>query len=201
MIVTVAGFKGGVGKTTTAVHLACYFAQQSEKVLLVDGDPNRSATGWSKRGNLPFKVCDLMAASKASRGMEHIVIDTEAHPDHDELEALAEGCDLLVLPSTADALAIEALLQTVENLQGLESYGVLITMVDSRKKARAEQAKATLENLELPVFKQMIRRLTCYETAALEGVPVYDVSGDRFARIAWREYQAFGKEVEAYVDV
>ena len=42
MIITVAGFKGGVGKTTTAIHLACYFAQQSEKTLLVDGDPNRS---------------------------------------------------------------------------------------------------------------------------------------------------------------
>lgn len=196
MIVTVAGFKGGVGKTTTAVHLACYFAQASEKVLLVDGDPNRSATGWSKRGSLPFKVCDLLAASKASRGKEHIVIDTEAHPDNEEMEALAEGCDLLVLPSTPDALAIEALLQTVDGLHSLKSYGVLITMVDSRKKGRAEQAKNTLEALEIPVFKQTIRRLTCYESAALDGVPVYAVTGDRFARIAWREYHAFGQEVE-----
>jgi chromosome partitioning protein len=104
------------------------------KTLLVDGDPNRSSLSWSKRGTLPFQVCDLMAAAKASRGKEHVIVDTEAHPDEDELEALAEGCDLLVLPSTPDALALEALLATVDNLQNLKSYGVVLTMVDSRKK-------------------------------------------------------------------
>jgi chromosome partitioning protein len=197
MIITVAGFKGGVGKTTTAIHLACYFAKSSKKTLLVNGDPNRSSLSWSKRGNLPFEVCDLMAAAKASRGMEHIVVDTEAHPDDEELEALAAGCDLLVLPTTPDALAIEALLQTVDSLQDLDAYGVLITMVDSRKRATAQSAKETLERLNLPVFKQDIRRLTCYEKAALEGVPVYQTR-DRFAKIAWGEYQALGREVESY---
>lgn len=197
MIVTVAGFKGGVGKTTTAVHLACYFAQQSDKTLLVDGDPNRSSLSWSKRGSLPFKVCDLMAAAKTSRGMQHIVVDTEAHPNDEELEALADGCDLLILPTTADALALEALLQTVDSLQSLDAYGVLITMVDSRKKATAKSARKTLERLNLPVFRQDIRRLTCYEKAALEGVPVYQTR-DRFAKIAWGEYQTLGQEVESY---
>jgi chromosome partitioning protein len=57
MIITVASFKGGVAKTTSAVHLAAYFQQKGETVL-IDGDPNRSATGWAKRGNLPFKVID-----------------------------------------------------------------------------------------------------------------------------------------------
>ena len=76
MLITVAGFKGGIGKTTTAVHLACYFSQLG-KTLLVDGDPNRSATGWSKRGerNFPFKVVDLMQAALYSPKYEHIVID------------------------------------------------------------------------------------------------------------------------------
>lgn len=195
MIITVAGFKGGVGKTTTAIHLACYFSQKSDKTLLVDGDPNRSSVSWAKRGNLPFEVCDLMAAAKASRGKEHVVVDTEAHPNEDELEALAAGCDLLVLPSTPDALALEALLATVDNLQNLNAYGVLLTMVDSRKKATAEQARETLKRLSIPVFKQMIRRLTAYEKAALEGVPVY-ATGDRFGRIAWGEYELLGKEIE-----
>ncbi|HEY9879660.1 MAG TPA: ParA family protein [Leptolyngbyaceae cyanobacterium] len=195
MIITVAGFKGGVGKTTTAVHLACYFAQKSPKTLLVDGDPNRSSLSWSKRGALPFQVCDLMSAAKASRNKDHVIVDTEAHPNEEELEALAEGCDLLVLPSTPDALALEALLSTVDNLQNLKSYGVALTMVDSRKKANAEQARETLKRLSIPVFKQTIRRLTAYEKAALEGVPVYE-TGDRFGRIAWGEYEALAREIE-----
>jgi len=197
MIITVAGFKGGVGKTTTAIHLTCYFAQQSEKTLLVDGDPNRSSLSWSKRGNLPFQVCDLMAAAKVSRGKDHVIVDTEAHPDEDELEALAEGCDVLVLPSTPDALALEALLATVENLQNLDAYGVVLTMVDSRKKATAEQARETLKRLSIPVFDQMIRRLTAYEKAALAGIPVYE-TGDRFGKVAWREYESLGKEIASY---
>lgn len=196
MIITVAGFKGGVGKTTTAVHLACYFARQSDKTLLVDGDPNRSSLSWSKRGTLPFQVCDLMSAAKASRGKEHVIVDTEAHPDEDELQALSEGCDLLVLPSTPDALALEALLSTVDNLQSLTSYGVVLTMVDSRKKGTANQAKETLNRLSIPVFNQMIRRLTAYEKAALAGVPVYE-TGDRFGRIAWGEYESLAKEIES----
>jgi chromosome partitioning protein len=197
MIITVAGFKGGVGKTTTAVHLACYFAKKSDKTLLVDGDPNRSSLSWSKRGNLPFQVCDLMSAAKASRGKEHVIVDTEAHPDENELDALAEGCDLLVLPSTPDALALEALLSTVDKLQNLTAYGVVLTMVDSRKKTTAMQAKDTLNRLSIPVFKQMIRRLTAYEKAALAGVPVYE-TGDRFGRIAWGEYESLAKEIESH---
>src|SRR3712207_9187594 len=40
MIVTVAAFKGGVGKTTSAVHLAAYLSRQGETVL-ADGDLNQ----------------------------------------------------------------------------------------------------------------------------------------------------------------
>jgi chromosome partitioning protein len=197
MIVTVAGFKGGIGKTTTAVHLACFFAELDGKTLLVDGDPNRSSMGWAERGELPFSVCDFAASVKASRASDHIVIDTEAHPDNETLETLADGCDLLILPTTADALALEALLNTTEALKRLSAYSVLLTKIDSRKMATAEQARAMLESQGIPVFRQVIRQLTAYEKAALAGVPVQN-SGDRMAGIAWKEYRAVGEEVLKY---
>ena len=72
MIVTVASFKGGVGKTTTALHLAAYF-QTKTNTLLVDGDLNRSALEWANRGELPFKVVDEKQAVKFARTYEHII--------------------------------------------------------------------------------------------------------------------------------
>jgi len=116
MILTVASFKGGVGKTTTAVHLAAYL-QKKAPTLLIDGDPNRSASKWTTRGELPFKIVDERSAARYARNYEHVVIDTEARPDEEDLRALADGCDLLVIPTTPDALALDALLLTVEALE------------------------------------------------------------------------------------
>ena len=59
MRVVVLSRKGGVGKSTTAIHLGGYLAATAEdedEVLLVDTDPSRNALRWSKRGGLPFRV-------------------------------------------------------------------------------------------------------------------------------------------------
>ena len=40
--ITVTGYKGGVAKSITSVHLATYFSDKGKTVLL-DGDPNRTA--------------------------------------------------------------------------------------------------------------------------------------------------------------
>lgn len=195
MIITVASFKGGVGKTTTAVHLAVYFQSKGE-TLLIDGDPNRSATGWAKRGALPFKVIDERQAAKYAKNFTHIVIDTRARPEQEDLEALAEGCDLLILPTTPDALALDALMQTVDQLKslGAEKYRILITRIPAKPRRDGEEAREELSEEGLPQFKGGIREAVAFQKAALAGVPVNAVKDPR-AKSAWRDYQGIGREV------
>jgi chromosome partitioning protein len=195
MIITVASFKGGVGKTTTAIHLSAYF-QSKAPTLLIDGDPNRSATGWSKRGSLKFKVVDEKQSAKYARDFEHIVIDTQARPEQEDLEALVGGCDLLVIPSTPDALALDAMMLTVAALQKLDTknYKILLTVIPPKPSKDGREARDMLAGAGLPLFTGEIRRFVAFQKAALAGVSVSEAN-DPKSGIAWLDYKKIGGEI------
>jgi chromosome partitioning protein len=196
MIITVASFKGGQAKTTTAVHLAAYFSKKA-KTLLIDGDPNHSATAWAKRKGLPFAVCDERQAARYSRQYEHIIIDTQARPTAEDLEALAEGCDLLIIPCTPDALSLDALFLIVEALESIGSkrFRILLTIIPPKPSRDGEEAMAMLTEAGLPVFTNGIRRFVAFQKAALSGIPVYEVNDPKAAE-SWQDYERVGEEIE-----
>ncbi len=198
MIVTVTSYKGGVGKTTTAIHLAA-FLQRQAPTLLVDGDAIRSATKWSQRGTgngLPFKVITHAQMMKHIRDYTHVIIDTEGNPTDDDFKDLAENCDLLVIPAVPESVATDGLTHTLAKLHDLKAqrYRVLLTMVPPRPRTEGDLLRAMLVENDVPVFKAEIPRLAAFEKAAAEGIAVYGVKDERAAR-AWDAYEAAGKEI------
>ena len=191
-ILTVTGYKGGVGKSTTAVHLATYLSERGQTVL-VDGDPNRTALGWASRGSLPFTVADERRAMKMISSAEYVVIDTPARPHTDDLQELASGCELLVLPTAPDVLSLQPMLETATEL-GDANYRALLTIVPPYPNREGEVMRKELREGGIPVFQTLIRRTIGFQKAALAGVPIRELDDSRL-RGAWNDYVALGHEI------
>ncbi len=205
MNIAVLGFKGGVGKTTTAVHLALYLQQGQctahsgapGLALLIDADPNRSASRWAERGSFfPIQVLAGDPTTPTPTGFQHTVIDTPARPTPEQLHTLAQRCDLLLLPCSPDALALDALLLTTGTLDrlGAKHYKVLLTLVPPWPNRDGAEARSFLKQAGIPLCHHSIRRTVAFQRAALEGVCVNEIPDPR-AKQAWSDYVAVGEEI------
>lgn len=197
MIISLAQYKGGVGKTTSAICLATLLSRQG-KTLLIDADPNRSATLWARKGKLPFTVCtDSEAARELMRGgYAHTVIDTAARPSSDDIAAIANGADLLICPATPDPLSLAALVQLTTDLPTGTNYRCLVTMAPPSPQTDGADAIAALVSHGLPVFARAIRRYKAYIKAADAGVIVEQAQG---GGVAWHDWQAVWGEINGKV--
>ncbi|MBD2115255.1 MULTISPECIES: ParA family protein [Cyanophyceae] len=188
MIISLIGWKGGISKTTSAICLATLLARQG-KTLLIDSDPNRSASLWARKGKLPFTTCTDNEAARElmSGGYQHTVIDTPARPGPDDVVAIARGADLLILPTTPDPLALSALVQLTQELPEGANYRCLVTISPPSPQTDGAEAIQALKRHGLPVFERAIRRRKEYIHAANEGRTVRG--------IAWHDWEAVWREL------
>jgi chromosome partitioning protein len=78
-------------------------------------------------------------------------------------------------------------------------YRALLTIVPPKPNKEGETIKQELIEGGVPVFETMIRRTIGFPKAALAGVPLRDLADSRL-RIAWKDYQSLGKEIEEILD-
>jgi len=121
--VLVASSKGGVGKTTIATHLAAQAALDGCNTVLVDADPQGSATRWAqRRASLDSAVLPLDGTGRKQwqrqlpDGTERVLIDAAAGSMADELEPLLQVADAVVVPVLPSTFDIEASVGFLDSL-------------------------------------------------------------------------------------
>ena len=158
LIIAVAGLKGGIGKTTSSIHIAGALALAGQRVLLADGDRIRTSTSWARGDKLPFTVAPVAAMGRA-RDYDIIVLDTEGGPDNTDLLEFARTADLTVLPTTTDINGLDGAVQTAEILKAggvpKAKYAALLTFVRPRG-MKEITARKGLEGAGVPVLNASV---------------------------------------------
>jgi chromosome partitioning protein len=103
-------------------------------------------------------VEDERKAIKLIPGCDYVIVDTPARPASDDLIELAEGCDLLILPTIPDIVSLKPMLATAKDLPAESSYRVLLCIVPPYPSKEGEQMKADLIEGGIPVFNHMVRQ-------------------------------------------
>jgi chromosome partitioning protein len=175
-VLAIASQKGGVGKSTIAVHLAAEAHAQGQRVLLLDLDPQGSAMEWAnRRGDQPPDVSGANPASVGKEierakdeGYDLVVIDTAPHADHAALQA-ARAADLVLIPcrpSTFDIAAISATLDLCKLANKQSIVVINAAPIRSRVTAEAEDAIAEKGGQVSPV---VIRQRVAFQHCMIDG--------------------------------
>jgi chromosome partitioning protein len=208
MIVALLNQKGGVGKTTLALHLAGTWANNGKRVVVVDPDPQGSALDWSEqraKEAVPrlFGVLGLARdtlhreAPEIARDADYVVIDGPPRVATLMRSALL-AADLIVIPtqpSPFDGWASGEILRLFQEARVFRPQ-LVARFVLNRCGARTVIARETAEALadhEPPVLAARVGQRVVFADAAGTGRLVCEVPQ---GEAATREITALAAEIE-----
>lgn len=204
MIIGFLNQKGGVGKTTLAVHAADALARRKRRVLLVDADPQGSALDWaaSRQGAPAFPVAGLPRPSihkelpALARGYEFVVIDGPPRV-YDVARSAIMASDLVLVPVQPSPYDVWAAREIVDLLHEAAVFkpGLKSAFVINRKIVNTALGRDVTEALaEYPirVLKAAICQRVALAESAAQGRTVFETAPENPAS---RELSALVDEV------
>jgi chromosome partitioning protein len=199
-IIAVVNQKGGSGKTTISMQLAGAIARRGNKVLVVDADPQGTATRWaaSAEDNTPFPapVVGLSAASakvhrevkKFVEDYDCIIIDCPPAADSPVPQSallIAELALVPIIPSPLDMWAAVGIRQVIVNVNDINE-SLQARLVLNQCQPNTTLTQETLEVLPqfgIELTKAQIRHRQVYRQSAVFGQTVHNFGNKASAAI------------------
>lgn len=208
-IITVANQKGGCGKTTITMQLAGSVGKDNLKVLVVDADPQGTATRWvaSASDDLPFPahIAGLSAAGgqvhkevKKYIGLyDYIFIDCPPAVDSLIPQSALMISDLVlipVIPSPADLWAAVGIQELIERIQivNVKLKSLIIPNMCQGNQTLTQGTLKVLDEFGIGICKAHIYLRTAYKQSVALGQTVHSLKG---AEKAVKEISDLKKEV------
>lgn len=200
--------KGGVGKTTLALNVAGWMAEQGKRVLFVDADPQGSALDWAQvRGDeAPFSVVGLprpvihKELPKLEAGYDHVVIDSPPSV-HAVSQSIIGASDVVVVPvqpSPYDVWAAETVLKLIDEASAVLNPELKTVFVVNRKIVNTAIGKGVVRALAAygkPVLSSHVSQRVVFAESAATGKTVTEAGGPDSA--AAQEIKSLTQEILA----
>lgn len=175
--------KGGAGKTTLAINLAVASEMARKPAVLIDLDPQASATNWNDhRGKQSPAVISAQAsrlpevlATARAHNAQLAIIDTAPHSENAALAA-ARAADLILIPCRAAILDIRAIATSADLATIAKKQAVAVLNAVSSRGTLADEAEEALKTYGLSVAPVRIgqRADFIHAITAAKGIMEYD---------------------------
>lgn len=187
MIVVVANSKGGVGKSTIAVHLAGWLNEHGYSVTLADCDAQRSSSEWIGESSPGVRAVRLASPDEIlnelpglNESCDYVIADGPGS-NSETSRALLLRADLAIVPCKASMLEVRALAQATEVLRqaqdirgGHPDARIVLSMVGKNYRLTKDMKEAA-DALELLVAKVPVTLRQIYADAPGQGALVWQL--------------------------
>lgn len=193
--------KGGSGKTTLAVHTAVAATEAGESVVVIDTDPQKSATVWGDARSQEAPIVATAAASELGRVLEAAdqermtlaIVDTAPHAAPDATR-IVRAVDLVAIPVRPTAFDIAAAGSAVDIVKAAGVRAVFVLSACPFRSPEIAETRTVLAEYGLPIAPVEIIDRRAFARAVATGRAVTEFESDGKAATEIRALWAWLKE-------